>query len=466
VDAGGPLKPAREPALDALRGLAVLGMVLSGHIAFGTGTSGDPAGVLPAWMYHAQLPPPSHKYQPLLAGLTWVDLVFPMFLFALGVAIPLALGRLADEPRNAQGRPWTGTLAVAMVALRRGVLLLFVAIFFQHLKPAHVATTTLAPFAQPLALLALLALALLCAAKRWPWRLAGLLLALALLAALRTPGGDAAFSLKRSDIILVVLANMALVGTLLWWWTRQLPLWRWALLLPLAFVLYGAKAPESVNAWLLQASPLPWAANVAFFKYLVIVLPGSWLGERLREAASGGRAVRMAGWVGMAAAVPVVLALYGLQTRHVAATLLVCGSLAALLAWREAELRPAAGLLICGLLLEPLEGGIRKDGLNLSYVLVTAALAWFALHALRAMREWPLGAAVLRGLCSSGRNAVLAYVLAAWAVLPLLHLVGLHGAWSGLNGNPFEAVLRGLLVTAAVAGLVALANRRGWVLKL
>jgi hypothetical protein len=40
----------RADALDALRGLAVLAMVLSGTIARKT---------LPAWMYHAQLPPPT-----------------------------------------------------------------------------------------------------------------------------------------------------------------------------------------------------------------------------------------------------------------------------------------------------------------------------------------------------------------------------------------------------------------------
>lgn len=73
----------RNQSLDALRGFAILTMVLSGSIAFGD--------VLPAWMYHAQVPPPDHKFVPTLAGITWVDLVFPFFLFAMGTAIPLAL---------------------------------------------------------------------------------------------------------------------------------------------------------------------------------------------------------------------------------------------------------------------------------------------------------------------------------------------------------------------------------------
>lgn len=46
--------------IDILRGIAVLGMVFSGVIPF--------EGVLPAWMYHAQVPPPNHQFNPNLAG--------------------------------------------------------------------------------------------------------------------------------------------------------------------------------------------------------------------------------------------------------------------------------------------------------------------------------------------------------------------------------------------------------------
>ena len=71
----------RAFALDALRGFAILTMALSGYI---------PWGVLPSWMYHAQVPPPAHKFNPTIPGITWVDLVFPFFLFAMGAAIPRA----------------------------------------------------------------------------------------------------------------------------------------------------------------------------------------------------------------------------------------------------------------------------------------------------------------------------------------------------------------------------------------
>lgn len=67
----------RYQQLDALRGYAVFTMILSGSIAFG--------GVLPGWMYHAQVPPPLHQFNPDLPGITWVDLVFPFLFFVWGL---------------------------------------------------------------------------------------------------------------------------------------------------------------------------------------------------------------------------------------------------------------------------------------------------------------------------------------------------------------------------------------------
>jgi predicted acyltransferase len=108
----------REPSLDALRGIAILGMVLSGSIAFG--------GVLPAWMYHAQVPPPLHQFDPSLPGITWVDLVFPFFLFSMGAAFPLSLRGAIDQNKN--------TRYFVRLAAIRFFLLAFFALFTQHMK--------------------------------------------------------------------------------------------------------------------------------------------------------------------------------------------------------------------------------------------------------------------------------------------------------------------------------------------
>ena len=74
----------RASSLDALRGYAILTMVLSGSVAW---------GVLPGWMYHAQVGPRSNfVFDGSIYGITWVDLVFPFFLFAMGAAFPFSIG--------------------------------------------------------------------------------------------------------------------------------------------------------------------------------------------------------------------------------------------------------------------------------------------------------------------------------------------------------------------------------------
>lgn len=79
----------RAYAIDLLRGLAIVGMVLSGNFGW------NPA--LPAWLFHAQVPPPDFTFDPSLPGITWVDLVFPFFLFSMGAAFPFSLGRKLDR---------------------------------------------------------------------------------------------------------------------------------------------------------------------------------------------------------------------------------------------------------------------------------------------------------------------------------------------------------------------------------
>jgi heparan-alpha-glucosaminide N-acetyltransferase len=75
----------RIPSLDGLRGLTILVMLFVNDLA---GVQGAPA-----WMKHVQ---PSDA-----DGMTFVDVVFPAFLFLVGTSIPSAIGRRLEqgEPR-------------------------------------------------------------------------------------------------------------------------------------------------------------------------------------------------------------------------------------------------------------------------------------------------------------------------------------------------------------------------------
>ena len=78
----------RAYALDALRGYAIITMVLSATVAWNS---------LPGWMYHAQTPPPDRAFDASLSGITWVDLVFPFFLFAMGAAFPFSIKKRFEK---------------------------------------------------------------------------------------------------------------------------------------------------------------------------------------------------------------------------------------------------------------------------------------------------------------------------------------------------------------------------------
>jgi len=186
-------------ALDALRGLAILAMLLSSEMPFG-------ANSLPAWMYHAQVPPPDHRFIPL-PGITWVDLVFPFFLFSMGAAFSAwRWGR-----RLAAG---VSQWAVAAGILKRGFLLGFFAFFVMAIRP-YVLSDHPTPATWLLALcgFAILFPILARLPARWPrnlhWaiRATGWSAALFFLIFVRYPDGSG-FRLARSDIIIVVLANM------------------------------------------------------------------------------------------------------------------------------------------------------------------------------------------------------------------------------------------------------------------
>lgn len=115
---GSNLNTARDGALDALRGIAVLGMVLvnlqgSGEVAF-------------PMLVHAEWD-----------GLTFADLVFPMFLLASGLALPLALDH-RDPPAGA-GRITQRAILLYLIGLAIGTLI--GAIVHARIDPASIRFT-------------------------------------------------------------------------------------------------------------------------------------------------------------------------------------------------------------------------------------------------------------------------------------------------------------------------------------
>src|SRR3954470_14437316 len=84
AEVGSQPRVSRIVSIDALRGLVMFTMIFVNDLA------GAPETIVPPWMRHF------HGK----SGMTFVDLVFPAFLFIVGMSIPFALGA-----RMAKGEP-------------------------------------------------------------------------------------------------------------------------------------------------------------------------------------------------------------------------------------------------------------------------------------------------------------------------------------------------------------------------
>ncbi|MDK2973161.1 MAG: hypothetical protein PWP23_2916 [Candidatus Sumerlaeota bacterium] len=476
-----PAKP-RALALDALRGIAILAMCLSGIVPFHHHT-------LPAWMYHAQKPPPSHAFLPTLAGYTWVDLVFPAFLFAMGAAFPLALAS-----RLKRGVPmWKIVTGI----FGRGIALAAFAIYIQNLTPYHMNSS---PDTMTW-ITAMLGFALLFPVYtrfpdswprdvQWSIRLVGVLLAFVLMDSIVFARGGG-WTVQRFDIIIMVLANMAVFGALYWLVTRGSLLSRVAGLGIVYAALEANKVSGSwVNVWLAPHIRLGgwrvefgWLYNFAWLKYLFIVVPGSIAGDQLlawmqaRRGETDGKSAlswsRARLWFLSAVLFGVVVFLHiGLQARWNVLTPVVslgaCGVLLAITRGAstptERFLRQLLGWgtfwLVVGLLFEPTEGGIKKDPSNMSYYFVSSALSAFLLLCFTVWIDLFGFRRTFGMLVANGQNPMIAYAGIRNLLAPVMALTGIEGwAVEHVFRTAWPRAAWAAIKTGALACVVALFTR-------
>ncbi len=463
-------KTPRAMALDALRGFAILTMVLSGVVPYST---------LPAWMYHAQTPPPSRGFDASVPGVTWVDLVFPFFLFALGAAIPLALSRRLDK-----GVPkWKIYLGLG----ERWCLLVAFAFFKSHISPWQMSSSP----TTGIWLMALLGFILLFPMYMrfprswspmigWSLRLGGWIAAgIYLLLAQYSDGTG--FSIHRSDIIIILLTHSALAAGIIWMLTRNrllLRLGSLGFLVALRLSVHDSGLVKSIADF----THIPWLFHLNHLQYLFIVIPGTIIGDMLHQWIQNRKEEGLVGkaWntprqnaiAGLMIVFQLVI-LVGLFTRWTSVTMIVCIGLG-YLGWvlvRDAEtptekwLRQVFGWglfwLLLGILFDPYEGGIKKDPATMSYYFVTTGLAIFLLIAftiigdIQGRKKW------LGLLVDNGQNPMIAYVGGSNLIQPLFGLTGLSIVLEKLTPTPWLGFLGGCFITLLVALMVRFFTRRG-----
>jgi hypothetical protein len=293
------------------------------------------------------------------------------------------------------------------------------------------------------------------------------------------------FDLYRSDIIILVLANMAFFGTILYAFTRNRPWLRIGILPFVMAVFLAAKEPE--GGWArdlfewhrIGDLKIDWLYKFYFLKYLFIIIPGTLAGELLLNHArplssASDTAQRSRSVLALIAIVLIVWNLWGLFTRmlllNATGTVIFC-AMAVYLARRDGSnlirrlTEAGSYLLLLGLFFDAYEGGIRKDPSTYSYYFVTSGLACFLLLFFHQIARHSAGAAFVRFFALNGKNPLVAYVAGNLLVLPLLSLTALRPYWDGMNQSAFLGLLKGVLFTALVSLITLFFVKRNWLWK-
>ena len=473
-----------------MRGLTIAMMVLCGTII---------TTVLPLWNSHCQVPPTG--FDPSIYGITWVDLVFPFFLFAMGAAMPFSTGsRMGRGARR---------LTIGLESVWRGLKLAFFAIFIQNCYPWVVAGSMgceSGPAVWSVTLGGFLVLFLLFG--RFPGNhgrlfntglpVLGFVIACGLMGWIEShvtlpddfmstdPGMLAILDrhidgiLYKSNIIILLLGNMAAFGAVIYIATIGKPIARLAVLPFIMAILLGKDTDGSWQQAVYYWSPFPWLYQFEFLKYLFVVIPGTIAGEYLRGWIMNGgtgnagtesrRAVStaMVAILSLALIVVNVTLLYG---RHMTANLFISAVLASMAVYFAHRMpsdrkilshlvKAGAFALMLGLFFEAFQGGIRKDDPTFSYYFTTTGLAFYCLAMLVIVCDVYRWRRLSAPFTLAGKNPMIAYVAPTMCINPILNLLGIGDRvlyiW---EQSWFMGLSRGIIFTVLAIALAAVFSK-------
>ena len=443
--------------IDILRGITIFAMILCANIGYQSD--------LPAWMFHGQTPPPTYAFNPDIPGITWVDLVFPFFLFTMGAAFPLAMRKRLEN--GASRWSVTGSL------LRRWLTLTIFAIVLGNAymigsspRPAIVKGI----FQIVLWGVMFLSLVRVKDEKKTKFLNNTGLILLVAMAVSATDWLGLELSRWHSDIIIMILANVAFFGGLIWMFTKDNLRLRWLILLfIIALKALSSYTPE-VLSWVPSLSSIGWFFSWGFLQYLVIAVAGSIAGDMLQKQSRSESRTEINGThiaAGIIALTAMLVQLWGLFTRHILADLIISAVLGAafiILTWKRRNIVSSLGyfgfvFMLIGIIFDPIDGGITKDYCNLSYLLTTTGMtALTGAFVLALELKWNIKG---RGLSGCGQNPMLAYGVTTFFTGPILAMTGV-GAWLDTIslGSPFWGIVRGLVYTLLMVAITCFFTKK------
>ncbi|MCX7920239.1 MAG: DUF5009 domain-containing protein, partial [bacterium] len=401
-------------------------------------------------------------------GITWVDLVFPFFLFSMGAAIPLALSRRIDN-----GEPYWKIIGHIFW---RGAVLAALAIYLGNSSPWAMADQpgltlwlrSLLGFCCWLLFLVRfdsLRLPIWFTSRKWVkylLRIVGLVGLILLMATVTFKDGSG-FSKERDDIIIRILAFGYTAGSLFWLITRN-SLWaRCAILVG----IFALRLHHSANGLIISTidhwiKPIHWLFGATWIQVVSVILFGSIIGDMLLKFSKQKDIVLVDLGISRLPAVTALGTLFAivvggviyLYTRWVLTGLLFTASCCLLVYCLFKKTETGVGtflktilnwgifFLIIGYIIEPYEGGIKKDPATPAYYFVSSGMAIALLIAFFMIidvyrKGWTVG--FLRVV---GSNPLLAYIMGGGFVYPLLHITHLI--------NPIDAVVANNVVLGTI----------------
>ncbi len=443
----------RIATIDILRGIAIFGMILCANIGF----SSD----LPGWMFHCQTPPPTYAFNPDNPGITWVDLVFPFFLFTMGAAFPLSMKKKLEKG--------TSKWAITGNLFRRWLTLTIFALVLGN--GYQTGQSTRPEFQKEIFDIVLWGVMFISLVRTDNRHLnnAGLFI-MVVMAYLRIDYFGVPLNRWSSNIIIMILANIALYGGLIWMFTRNSLRLRALILLFIACIkALASYAPETL-AFVPKFTAIGWFFSWKFMQYLFIAIAGSIVGDmllnhsRAETKAVIGPMHTAAGFIAISA---MLVQLWGLYTRNVLADFVISALLGAgfvILTIKNRNIVSNIGylgffLMLIGIALDPVDGGITKDHCNLSYLFTTAGMAALTISFLLVLElKWHIKG---RGFSGCGQNPMLAYTVTNFLTGPILAMLGI-GAWLDTIslGSPFWGIIRGLVYTLLMVGITCFFTKK------
>ena len=401
----------RYLSLDLLRGLSIFGMVFSAIV---------PYGVLPAWMYHIQNPPPTHFFDKSISGISWVDLVFPLFIFCMGVAIPLSGRKKVEAAAGA-----SITTSYVKGTLER----FFMLWLFSYLYVFLNFSTVQGLWPQFFTILGFLLLfpiyyiydRQVSPKKKLYFKSTGFI-AIVLLIAFGHFAFDEVISIYRSGIILFLLAFLYLFGALIWYFTRDSLSKRIFVFVAILFFMI-LTIPFEIQEKLYAIKEIRWFFNMEYIYFLLILLPATYIGDLLYDQ------------------LKLSCELFSVGFKKIF----------------KKEVLLALILGLAGIVAFLIEGSIRKAPCTVSYCLITPAiaislliLADFVVHMFR-------GSYFVRMFAGAGSNPLMSYVAFGNFVMPFFKLTGIIYIYEAAYppGYPWIGVARAFVVVLLTMALVA-----------